>query len=282
VYDSESALPKTENGAKSVPDPAGLSVVNGPELTRRLTDTAQFAGRIAHDFNNILMGVMGFAELAQTQLKPGSQAASYLAELLAVAQRGLDTTRQMQQYGRSGLIAAQPSRLDQVWQDFGRDGWGDPTAIARVRAELAPELPLVRMAADPLRVVLRAILQNALEATPASDKVAVSARAVHFDEPVTAALPAELQPGPYVELAVADSGTGFRAEVLQKLRVEPLVTTKVRHRGLGLATAFRTLHAHGGGLCIQSTPRGATVRTYLPASAGDEPAPERPAPPSPS
>ena len=77
---------------------------------------------------------------------------------------------------------------------------------------------------------------------------------------------------------MADAGPGFRPDVLRQVSEEPFVTTKVRHRGLGLAIAFRTLHAHGGGLWIESNPGGSVVHVYLPPAAPTESAPkDRPA-----
>jgi signal transduction histidine kinase len=272
VQVSDLATIVLENG---VPPPAEGSRPMAPDtpgLAQRLHDTGRFAGRVAHDFDNILMGVMGFAELTQPLLDPGSPAARYVGELLSVALRGLEATRQMHQFSRSGQASRRPTRLDDVWHaDAPHRQAGLPSGV-QLEADIPVELPPVAVAADPLCLVLRALVQNAAEAMTSGGPVAVSARPVNLSAPPSATLPEALRPGSYVEVTVADHGGGFRQDVLTKLTQDVFVTTKVRHRGLGLATVLRTLHVHGGGLVIESTPHGTAVRAYLPAAAIDPPA----------
>ena len=273
---SETGSPVTTNGERVVPEPPPATA----GLAQRLHDTARFAGRVAHDFDNVLMGVMGFAELTHPLLDPSSSAAKFLGEILRVAQRGLEATRQMHQFSRSGQAIRRATRLDEAWLADEANRTAALPDGARADADLPPDLPPVAIAPDPLLVVLRALVQNAAEAMPAGGTVAVSARTTELSDPQPAALPAELPPGRYVEITIADTGTGFRPEVLPKLATELFVTTKVRHRGLGLATVLRTLHVHGGGLTIESTPRGTAVRVYLPTAitAPSAPGPDSHAP----
>ena len=77
-------------------------------------------------------------------------------------------------------------------------------------------------------------------------------------------------PGAHIEVAIRDRGTGIKPDVLAKLFAEPFYTTKVRHRGLGLAIVYRILHAHGGGIRIESAAppeTGTVVRIVLPPAA---------------
>ncbi len=227
---------------------------------------------MAHDFDNLLMGIMGFAELTQTLLDPNSPANGYIRELLQVAERGLNFTRQMHQFNRGGRPSPQPTRLDEVWQADWQFRANELPTPATVQADLPADLPRVAVAAEPLRTVLRALVRNAVEASPAGAAVNVSAREVVLDLPQTGFLPADLEPGSYVEVVISDSGPGFRPEVLQRVAEEPFVTTKAGHRGLGLPTVFRILHAHGGGLGIETSARGTTARVFLPTASEARPA----------
>jgi signal transduction histidine kinase len=77
-------------------------------------------------------------------------------------------------------------------------------------------------------------------------------------------------PGTHIEIAIRDRGAGIKPEVLAKLFAEPFFTTKARHRGLGLATVYRILHAHAGGIRIESSnppETGTVVRIVLPPAA---------------
>jgi signal transduction histidine kinase len=235
-----------------------------PELVRRLTDTARLAGRMAHDFNNILMGVMGFAELAQPLVVSN------------VAQRGLEATRQMHQFSRSGRACPQPTRLTDFWAAHGPGRSIEvPTGVC-LDVHTVPDLSAVAMASEPLRIIIAALVQNAAEAMPDGGPVTVAARSVQLAELTASILPMELPAGHYVQITVADAGNGFRPDVLRLVTDEPLVTTKIRHRGLGLAIVLRTLHAHGGGLRIESTPGGSSVHVYLPTTASESAPRERP------
>jgi two-component system cell cycle sensor histidine kinase/response regulator CckA len=242
-------------------------------LVQRLHDSAWIAGRLAHDFDNILMGVMGFAELAQAHLAVGSTPAQYLNELLRVAQSALTSTRQMHQFSRAALPSDEPASLEEAWRVDASDRAAELAVDVGIEAHFAPDLPAVAVAIDPLRVILRQLVHNAAESMPGGGNVTVTGRAVECDEARPEVLPTGLPLGRYVELTVADAGPGFPAEVLARVAHEPFQTTKARRRGLGLATVLRILHTHGGGLSIESTPRGAAVRVYLPLADAPPPAP---------
>jgi signal transduction histidine kinase len=122
----------------------------------------------------------------------------------------------------------------------------------------------------PLGVVLGHLLENATEATPPGGRVVVSARLVELTPADSRGYLGQVGPGPHVEVAVQDSGPGIRPEVRAKLFVEPFHTTKVRHRGLGLAIVYRTLYAHRGGVRLDPAPppeTGTVARVVIPPAA---------------
>ena len=151
---------------------------------------------------------------------------------------------------------------------------------ARLRPALAPgvqflsavpaNLAHVGMENGPLAVVLGHLLENAVEATPPGGRVVVSARLVELTPADARGYLGQVGPGPHVEVAVQDSGPGIRPEVRSKLFVEPFYTTKVRHRGLGLAIVYRTLYAHRGGVRLDPAPppeTGTVARVVIPPAA---------------
>jgi signal transduction histidine kinase len=126
------------------------------------------------------------------------------------------------------------------------------------------------MDSGPLGVVLGHLIENATDASSPNGRVVVSANVVELSTADAKAYLGHVGPGTYIEVTVKDSGTGIKPEVRAKLFAEPFYTTKVRHRGLGLAVVFRTLHAHGGGIRIETpTPpdHGTVVRVVLPPGA---------------
>lgn len=252
-------------------DPVAAPAVEPPPVAARLNDAARVAARVAHDFDNILMGVMGFAELALADLPADSPPARYLADMLKVASDAQNITRQLHQLNRCGKPDRRPSRLEQSCNGRSLAAFA---AGADVNADVPEDLPAVAAAADSVRAVVVQLVRNAAEALPGG-VVSVMARAIELDDDLKDVLPGPLPAGRYVEITVADHGPGIRDDLLARVGREPFVTTKPRSRGLGLPIAVRTLHAHGGGLRIDTSSKGTAVRAYLPSADLAPPAPGR-------
>ena len=228
-------------------------------LDQRLADVAVVAGRMAHDFDNLLTGIIGFTDLSVPLLTPGSQPAKYVAEIGKVGHRGIQFTTQLHQLSRSGQCKPQPSSVSQAVNQEAARLRAAILNPADVRIDIPVMLPAVRIALEPLAAAIGHLLANAIEATPAAGLVEVSAREIVLSPIHALAFHGDIAPGPYVEITVQDTGVGMKAEMLAKLFAEPFVTTKPRHRGLGLAIVYRVLLAHGGGISIDSKPNIGTV-----------------------
>jgi signal transduction histidine kinase len=245
-------------------------LIDTDRLHQRLMDAAVISGRMAHDFDNILTGIIGFADLSLPHLPQGSQVAKFIAEICKVGQRGIQFTQQLHQLSRSGQSKPQPGAV--------------AAAVAREEARLRPalapgvqvlsavpaNLSAAAMETGPLAVVVGHLLENAAEACSAGGRVVVTARMVDLGLADARGFLGQVGPGPHIEVAVQDSGPGIRPEVRAKLFVEPFFTTKVRHRGLGLAIVYRTLFAHRGGVRLDpvSPPETGTVaRVVIPPAA---------------
>lgn len=238
-------------------------------LAERLADASRLAGRFAHDFDNVLMGIMGFAELAQSSVAEGSEAHTLISNVLRVAQQGREATRQMHRFSHGGRPARGTANVVAAWSAELADLNQANPRTAAVRTAFAELLPSVALPADDLRAVIGAVVANALDAAGARGTVTASAAISTLSE-AAEALPDTLPPGEYVTLTVTDDGPGFRPDVLALVAHTPFLTTKFRHRGLGLSIALLTLATHGGGLRIApATPRGAAVTVYLPTHRTD-------------
>jgi len=137
----------------------------------------------------------------------------------------------------------------------------------RLQLDVSAELPTVAIEGGPLQNVISHILDNAVEASPQGGVIRVTGSVIELDQAGVESFLGNPMPGSFVELRIQDQGTGIKPEIRPRLFVEPFYTTKVRHRGLGLAIIFRILHAHKGGIQIESngTPgSGTLVRLILP------------------
>ena len=244
----------------------GISI-DQARLLQRIADSSIVCGRMAHDFDNILTGILGFTDLSLPMLPVGSQPHQYLTEVSKGGQRGIVFTQQLHQLSRSGQTKPMPSSVGTVLAM--EETRLKPTFKPELRLQLdvSAELPPVAIEGGPLQNVISHILDNAVEASPQGGVIRVTGSVIELDQAGVESFLGNPMPGSFVELRIQDQGTGIKPEIRPRLFVEPFYTTKVRHRGLGLAIIFRILHAHKGGIQIESngTPgSGTLVRLILP------------------
>ncbi len=244
-------------------------ILDSERLQQRLSDASAIAGRMAHDFDNILTGIIGFSDLTMPLLTPGSQPAKFVNEISKVGHRGIVFTQQLHQFSRSGQTKPQPGNVvDAVAKEEIRQR-PSMTASIQFAVQFPTNLPAVAMEAGPLQALVGHLIENAVESSVGAHAVTVSGRPVELNATDARTFLGQVSAGSYVEITVRDSGGGMKPEVLAKLFVEPFVTTKVRHRGLGLAIVYRTLIAHRGGIRIDAaTPTPGTIaRVVIPIAA---------------
>lgn len=230
-----------------------------------MQDAGVISGRIAHAFDNVLTGILGFAELTLTQTEPRSSVRGFIEEVLRAAQNGVELTQQLHLFSRCALPTAGPATLAYVIEEeeARQRSLLEPATSLTVRIE--PDLPPVAIDAGLLQQVLGHLLDNAREALTGPGSITLTARRAVLGQNATAGLLGQPRPGPCVEVVVADTGPGLDADTRRRLPHEPFFTTKPRHRGLGLPVVYRILHAHWGCFRLESAPgQGTTVRMFLP------------------
>ncbi len=251
----------------------------------RLESAARLTRRLAHDFGNVLTGILGFTELALGQQVPAHSALfNYLTEVHRGAEAGARLTQQLRLFAGRQVAVRQPCRLAAVLaEDEVRRRAGVETGIDW-QVSVPNDLPALAVDAGLLRTALGALLENAREAlndpsrpAGAPRGITVAARALVLDPAACRDLYGSAQPGPHVEILLADTGPGLSAEVRERLFAEPFLSGRSR-RGFGLATVYGVLFAHRGGFELRSGPEGGVeARLVLPAAAAPEPARETPA-----
>jgi signal transduction histidine kinase len=247
---------------------------------QRMEAAAQIVRRLAHDFGNILTGILGFSELALTD-KDASRSPlhEYLSEVLRGAQSGAQYTNQLRLFGRrqaNSNRSCNPAKVLTELSDKGGATAGEksePSALgshadAQLRLHLPDDLPDVAVDAEALRQVLTIVLDNAREAIVSAGVIDVSARTVQVNAGEAGALFGEVRPGKHLEIRVADNGSGLPPEVQCQLFAEPFFSTKSRKRGFGLAMAYGILSAYRGGLELLPRLGGGTIaRIVVPVAA---------------
>ncbi len=244
---------------------------------QKLEAVGQLAGGMAHDLNNLLTVITGFTALAAEGLEADPEAArSDLEHVRTAADRAAALTRQVLAFSRRQTL--QPRTVDLAVVVGGlipllRPLLGEAISIV-VRGE--PGLGGARIDPNALEQVVMNLAVNAADAMPTGGTLALEVAAE--DVPATGRRDADgIPPGPYVRLAVADTGSGMDAET-RAHAFEPFFTTKApgRGTGMGLAMVYGIVTQSGGHVRIDSEPgQGTRVSVWLPAVRPDPPvAPE--------
>jgi two-component system cell cycle sensor histidine kinase/response regulator CckA len=242
---------------------------------QKMEAVGQLAGGIAHDFNNLLTAILGSAQLALREVDRSHPVREDLEEIRRAGLRAADLTRQLLAYSRRQVVAPRVidvnenvRALDSMLRRLIRED------IALV-FDLAAHPLTVRSDPGQLEQVVLNLVVNARDALPDGGRITVRTTSVTLDAHQPDNTPAA-PPGPYVQLAVIDNGTGLSPEARTHL-FEPFFTTKERGKGtgLGLATVYGIVKQNNGFIYVDSLPgAGTTVRVYLPPASGPVATPE--------
>lgn len=230
---------------------------------RRLESLGLLAGGVAHEFNNLLAGIMGHADLALLDLEEGSPARSSVAQIASLARRAAERTRQILVYtGKARLTLEDLDLADVVAVAVGR-----LDRASRRRVEVVREGDLPRLRGDRERLVemVLGIVANGVEAlgkAPGDVMVALGARELSPDAHLEVEGGGTVSPGRYAFLEVRDDGSGMD-EATRARMFDPFFTTKFMGRGLGLPAVLGILRAHGGHIHVRTAPGRGTVVTAL-------------------
>jgi PAS domain S-box-containing protein len=229
--------------------------------SQKLEAIGRLAGGVAHDFNNILMSIMGGADLLLMQLKPGEAARDEASEIKQAVDRGRQATRP-RLFALGDIVAGMDTML---------------------RRLIGPEIDFVIVSApEPVHVVADSgqveqvvmnLVINSRDAMPEGGRLTVRVDEVELDEAAALAF-VEGRPGRYARLGVTDTGTGMDERTRARL-FEPFFTTKEQGKGtgLGLSIVYGIVKQSGGYITVTSERgRGTTFLIYLPSAAALEPA----------
>ncbi|HSW07337.1 ATP-binding protein [Aquabacterium sp.] len=237
------------------------------QLTRasKLESLGTLAGGVAHDFNNVLAGIVGFGEMAQDAAPAGSAQARHLDKVLQAALRGKALVERILAFSRGGARSSTVFELEPVVEEV-------LTLLAAslrpgVVLERALEAPAARLRGDPTQAfeAVMNLCTNAMQAMPGGGMLSVQLQRDAVTAPRVLSHSA-LAAGDYLALSVTDQGEGIRAEVMEHL-FEPFFTTRGAQSGtgLGLAVVHGVVAEFGGAIDVQSQPgQGARFTLYLP------------------
>jgi PAS domain S-box-containing protein len=265
-------------GVNRLSDPSVKAiVVNARDVTdrRKLEDqlrqsqnmeaVGQLAGGVAHDFNNLLTAILGYCSLMLDEVPQEDPLRPDLMEIQAAGERAAALTRQLLAFSRRQML--QPQVVDvntlirQLEKLLRRLISEDVELVAALAADLQP----VRVDPASIEQILVNLAVNARDAMPVGGRLTIETSNVEIDEAYTLTH-VSMKAGPYVMLAVGDTGRGRDAATRARV-FEPCFTTKEQGRGsgLGLATVYGIVKQSGGFIWVYSEVNHGTVfKVYLP------------------
>ncbi|MEP6592202.1 MAG: PAS domain S-box protein, partial [Acidobacteriota bacterium] len=237
---------------------------------QKMEAIGQLAGGLAHDFNNLLTAILGYSNCVLDTLGPHDGRRADVEEVIKSGQRAASLTRQLLAFSRKQVL--QPTAVD-----LNALVTGIRPMLGRLIGEhvdlvpiLATDLCLARADPGQLEQVVMNLVVNARDAMPSGGRVTLETANVRLDASFMQEV--AIQPGPYVMLAVGDSGVGMDQDTKRRL-FEPFFTTKEAGKGtgLGLATVYGIVKQSDGYISVESEPgHGATFKVYLPCAVGEQ------------
>ncbi len=240
--------------------------------SQKMEAVGQLTGGIAHDFNNMLTAILGSLELLEIRQEAFNPTANrMLLVIRQAAEHGAELTRRLLAFSRKQTLApalTDINRLVSGMSELLRRTLGEAVKIETV---MAGGLWPAFVDANQVESALLNLAVNARDAMPQGGTLTIESGNAFLDADY-ARMHGEVAPGPYVFVAVSDTGTGMSREVLERA-FEPFYTTKEigRGTGLGLSQIYGFVRQSGGHVELYSEAgRGTTVKMYFPRPEAEQ------------
>ncbi len=232
------------------------------------------AGAIAHDFNNVLMGIQGHASLALLYAESNRPHSEHIKAIEDMVKRGADLAKQLLGFARGGKYEVKPADLNAIIKKSS-ELFGRTRIEIKIHRKYQKDIWLVEVDRGQIEQVLLNVYVNAWHAMPSGGDLYVETSHVVLDDKFTKAFGVES--GNYVKISITDTGVGMDEATRQKI-FDPFFTTKEMGRGtgLGLASVYGIIKNHDGIINVYSEKgKGSTFEIYLPASEKEAPISEK-------
>jgi PAS domain S-box-containing protein len=221
--------------------------------SQKLEAIGQLSSGVAHDFNNILGGIMGHAELLERGLDPASPLLGHSEIIVSLCQKAADLTKQLLSFARKAPFELQKIDMN----SFVKQTAGLLERTIDRSIEIIVDVPaqhaFISGDLNQLENALLNIAINARDAMPKGGSIRLTTEITDLNKTVFAAEGVEVIEGPYVKVSMADTGSGMSKEIKDRI-FEPFFTTKEvgKGTGLGLASVYGCVKQHNGYIAVDS------------------------------
>jgi two-component system, cell cycle sensor histidine kinase and response regulator CckA len=232
---------------------------------QKIESIGQLAGGIAHDFNNMLTPILGYSELALSDLDQTDPLYSDLKEIHGSASRASELTSQLLAFSRKQVLDVKTVNLNRLIENFKNILTRTIREDIDIRIDYNTTHDTVKVDVTQIEQILMNLLLNSQDAMKSGGIISVGTENVVLDQDYADCHNGALS-GNYVMLIVSDTGCGISKETIDKI-FEPFFTTKATGRGtgLGLSTVYGIVKQHGGNVWVYSElGKGTTFKIYLP------------------
>jgi signal transduction histidine kinase len=222
---------------------------------QKMESIGRLAGAVAHDFNNMLTVISGYAEFGLSELTPEDHLYEAFSEIAAAAKRAADLAARLLAFSRPQATAARNIVLNELVRDFEKMLSRVLGGAVQLEVSLDPRAGALHADPGQLEQILMNLAVNAKDAMPEGGRLTIE----------TSSVPASRQ----IQLRVRDTGAGMSPEVMARI-FEPFFTTKAEGKGtgLGLATVYGIVQQARGSIEVASEPgRGTTFSLRFPEVA---------------
>jgi PAS domain S-box-containing protein len=223
------------------------------------------AGGVAHDFNNILTAIIGYASLMLQKMKPEDAQHHNLEQILTAAERAAVLTRSLLAFSRKQIVELKPVDVNEMIRQVQKMLWRLIGEDINFTVTCDPASLTVEADRGQLEQVLMNLVTNARDAMPRGGTLRITTSSQVIDER-NKAMHNIASLGMYAYITVSDSGTGMEKETLEHI-FEPFFTTKEvgKGTGLGLSIVYGIIKKHNGFINVYSEPgKGTSFKIYLP------------------
>lgn len=243
------------------------------QQARKMEAIGQLAGGVAHDFNNMLSPILGFSELILEGLSPEDERYGQMMIIKKAAERSRDLVQQLLAFSRKQPLSLQVVDIRKIIDDMKMLLRRSMREDIQLRYVSPPEPCRIKADVRQVEQILINIAMNAQDAMPEGGTLDIEISPCLLDIKYAASHP-DILPGPYVMLAISDTGEGMNDKIRGEI-FNPFFTTKSKGTGLGLATVYGIVKQHNGHISVYSEPgKGSVFKIFFPATADENASPD--------